>query len=110
MQKEIRALESQKGKYSKQYERLTNDGSKMTVVGEEYEKEISESKKKSLAEEFTENDMDLASDIVDEMNKYYDDEIVFNTIDAVNLYLDRHPEHRDHEIEIEQIADGVFGP
>ena len=46
MQKEIRALESQKGKYSKQYERLTNDGSKMTVVGEEYEKEISESKKK----------------------------------------------------------------
>lgn len=37
MQKEIRALESQKTKYSKQYEKLTNDGSKMTVVGEEYD-------------------------------------------------------------------------
>ena len=110
MQKEIRALESQKGKYSKQYERLTNDGSKMTVVGEEYEKGISESKKKRIAERFTERDMDLASDIVDEMNKYYDDEVVFNAIDAVSLYLDRHPEHREHEIEIEQIADGVFGP
>ena len=67
-------------------------------------------KKKSLAEEFTENDMDLASDIVDEMNYYYDNEIVFNTIDAVNLYLKNHPEHREYEIEIEQIADGVFGP
>ena len=54
--------------------------------------------------------MDLASDIVDEMNYYYDNEIVFNTIDAVNLYLKNHPEHREHEIEIEQIADGVFGP
>ena len=98
------------GLYSKQYEKLTNDGSKMTVVGEEYEKGIAESKKKSLAEEFTENDMDLASDIVDEMNYYYDDEIVFNAIDAVNLYLQNHPEHREYEIEIEQIADGVFGP
>lgn len=54
--------------------------------------------------------MDLASDIVDEMNYYYDNEIVFNTTDAVNLYLKNHPEHRKHEIEIEQIADGVFGP
>ena len=67
-------------------------------------------KKKSLAERFTENDMDLASDIVDEINYYYDNEIVFNTIDAVNLYLKNHPEHSEYEIEIEQIADGVFGP
>ena len=36
--------------------------------------------------------------------------IVFNAIDAVNLYLNRYPEHREHETEIYQIADGVFGP